>query len=50
MSYGFQIETEDNKFNTIINGLDYCQILWKLNLELNSSYYNWEIIKKWKLK
>ncbi len=50
MSYGFKIKTEDNNFTTIVSGLDYCHILEKLNNDLNACYYNWEIIKTWKLK
>lgn len=50
MSYGFKIKTENNNFRIIVNGFDYCEILEKLNLELNSSYYNWEILKEWKMK
>lgn len=50
MSYGFKIKTENNSFKTIVNGFDYCEILEKLNLELNSCYYNWEILKEWKMK
>jgi len=50
MTYGFKIKTEDNQFNTIVSGFDYCRVLEKLNLELNSCYYNWEILKQWKMK
>ena len=48
--YGFKIKTEDNQFNTIVSGFDYCEMLEKLNNQLNASYYNWEIVKKWKMK
>ena len=30
--YGFKIKTEDNQFNTIVSGFDYCEMLEKLNV------------------
>lgn len=50
MSYGFHIKAEGTSFNTIIGGFDLCRIIEKLNLELNSCYTDWEIVKRWRLK
>lgn len=48
--YCFIIKDDNNKnFRTIFSGFDYCEMIEKLNDYLNACYYDWEILKMWKL-
>ena len=49
MTKVFIIKTEDGTIRRIYSGIDYCQVIERLNNDLSACYFNWEVVKEWVL-
>ena len=43
------IKADNERIIYTFGAYDYCDFIRQLNNDVNASYYNWEILKWWKL-
>lgn len=48
--HSFLLSTEDGRVKEVFAAYDYCDAIKQLNDHMNACYFQWEIVKHWRMK